>query len=222
MIKGVIFDMDGLMFDTERLSTSGWLHAGKQHGYEISREFLDDTRGQARDRTRKLLVDQFGEDFDYEMLTDMSRSYMDEIIEKEGVPIKEGLFELLDTLDQNGYRKAVATSTERHRVDRLLEEAGVGSRFDAVICGDEVELGKPDPDIFIKAAGRIGLLPQECFVLEDSPYGILAAWKCGAKPILIPDRTEPPLFIDSILYSRKKTLLEVIPIIEGLGRGVSL
>ena len=185
MIKGVIFDMDGLMFDTERLSTEGWLYAGEKCGYAITRELIDSTRGQARNRTKKMMEDLFGSDFDFGLLTDISRDYMDAVIEKEGLPVKEGLFQLLKVLNENNYKKAVATSTERHRVEKLLLEANLIHNFDAIICGDEVENGKPEPEIFIRAAHRLGLAPEECLGLAYSSYGVLAAWKCRAKPVLI-------------------------------------
>ena len=119
----------------------------------------------------------------------------------------------MKVLNENNYKKAVATSTERHRVEKLLLEANLIHNFDAIICGDEVENGKPEPEIFIKAAQRLGLAPEECLVLEDSPYGVLAAWKCGAKPVLIPDRIQPPAVIEAIVYRKLSSLMEVIPLL---------
>lgn len=213
-IKGVIFDMDGLMFDTEALSSRCWVRVGKENGYEITQQLIDSTRGLDRRKTRKLLEERFGEGFDFQKFSDKSREYMDEYIVENGMPMKKGLKELLEYLKRTGRKCAVASSTERPRVECYLETAGIIGDFAAVVCGNEVTKGKPEPDIFLKAAEKLMLEPYECLVLEDSKYGIEAAYKAKIPVIMIPDMIPPEEKTKTMLCGKKESLLEIIDFIE--------
>ena len=212
--KGVIFDMDGLMFDTENLSSECWVRVGRENNFEITRKLIDSTRGLDRRKTKILLEEKFGDTFDFQVFSDRSRQYMDDVIKKQGMPIKAGLLELLEYIRENGLKCAVASSTERERVEYYLETAGIRKYFNTIVCGDEVKRGKPNPDIFRKAAEKLELKPESCLVLEDSKYGIEAAFRAGIPAVMIPDMIMPEEETKKMLYDEKKSLLEVIDLLE--------
>lgn len=186
-IKGVLFDMDGTMFDTETMSIYGWEVAAKKYGIEISRDFMVGCMGLVTDAIRDRFYAEYGRDFDYYRFRADKLKVMEDVINKDGVPHKKGLVNLLEYLKKNGIKCAVATSTTNARAMFNIERGGVLEYFDDVISGDMVRRGKPEPDIYVYAAGRIGVLPGECMVLEDSRNGILAARASGAVSVLIPD-----------------------------------
>ena len=117
--------------------------------------------------------------------------YMNDLFEREGVPVKEGLRELLKYLKERGYKTVVATSSTRDRVDKILKQTGLADYYDDSICGDEVERGKPNPDIFLKACQKVQVSPSEALVLEDSEMGIQAASSAGIPVICVPDMKYP-------------------------------
>ena len=186
MVKGVIFDMDGTMFDTERLSTKGWLYAGEKLGEDIPVTLTDSFRGRNPQSIRKKFAEYFGDRLDYDTARAMKHEYFDEVT-KESVPHKEGLQDLLEYLKTQGIPAVVATSTERKRASRLIHVSGVEHLILNAIYGDMVEHGKPEPDIFLKAAELIGQKPEECLVLEDSAPGLLAGKTAGGYTIYVPD-----------------------------------
>ncbi|MDD4592288.1 MAG: HAD family phosphatase [Parabacteroides sp.] len=186
MITGVIFDMDGLMIDTERLSVSGWIYAGKQIGYDIPKELILKTLGLDIKNTKTVFLSYYGNQFAFSKLRDIRNDYVERYIESNGVPIKPGLYDLLEYLGSSNYQYAVATSATKSRVERYFENAGL-SNIKNIVTGDMIERGKPEPDIYIKACELINLPPDECIALEDSPMGILSASRAGLKPIMIPD-----------------------------------
>lgn len=186
-IKGVIFDMDGLMFDTERIYYRGWQEAAKAYGYEITWEIYTQIVARNSEYIGRVLRKILGEDLPYDALVSKKRALSDEIVAREGITKKPGLMQLLTQLEEKGIKKAVATSSYREKALRYLDMAGVKERFDGIICGNEVEESKPNPDIFLKAAALIGVAPEACLVLEDSRLGIEAAQRAGMTGIFIPD-----------------------------------
>lgn len=210
MIKGIVFDMDGLMFDTERISADGWAFAGKQVGFHITEDTLKKTLGLNIEGTKRVLCDELGEAFDFSAAREMKVDYMTSHIEKNGIPMKPGLIELLDFLTTNQYRITVATSTERERAQYYFRKAGISKYFDQIVCGDMIERGKPAPDIYLKACEIIGLDSGECLALEDSPMGILSAYRAGMKPVMIPDLLQPDEETGSLLFAKLPTLRDVI------------
>ena len=207
-VRLVIFDMDGLMFDTERIAVDSWRHAGDQLGFSISPEMVIETIGLNRKDTKAMLLRHLTDGFPYEEARRHRIRYAEETIAMNGVPVKEGLFELLDDLDAAGILKAVGTSTERARAQNLLELAGIRDRFDAVVCGDDVERGKPWPDIFLDAAAKLGCEPATCMVLEDSESGLTAAHRAGMLPVLIPDLKAPSSEALSLAFQVFSSLTE--------------
>jgi len=222
MIKGIVFDMDGLMFDTERLSVDAWVRAGAEAGYAVSEALVAGTVGLDIKHTKRIFAERFGEDFDFDALRSVKLGYVDDFIEKHGMPVKPGLHELLRYLRSNRYKIALATSTAAARVAYYFEKTGLSEFFDGVVCGDSVQNGKPAPDIFLKAGELLGLPPAACLVLEDSPAGILAAHRAGMKPVLIPDLAEPDEEIRRLSFAQLPSLADVIPLLERCARGDSV
>lgn len=216
MIKGAIFDMDGLMIDSERIVLMGYEFAAKKFGYngkilELARHSI----GRTVNDTRKIFNEAMSGDFDYDTFKPNVSKFVKDYFEKNGVPVKKGLFELVEALKQEGYRLCVATSTRKETASDELIKAGILGHFEDLIGGDDITRGKPFPDIFLEAAKRIEAKPENCFVFEDSINGIKAAYAAGMKPIMIPDLVEPTEEIIPMLYRRFNSLDEAIPLIKG-------
>ena len=189
--KAIIFDMDGLMLDTERLALKAWQLAGVDFGFPISDDIFISMVGRNRRDSDCTLVEIFGSDFPIGAVRDRYRAYLDGWIDEDKLSVKSGLLELLSFLDKISMPKAVATSTEYERVVHKLSLTNLLEHFSIVIAGDQVQRGKPAPDIFLAAAAQLGVLPEGCLVLEDSDAGIQAAYEAGMTPVMIPDMKPP-------------------------------
>jgi HAD superfamily hydrolase (TIGR01509 family) len=190
-ISAVIFDMDGLMFDTERIAIEAWQLAGHACNCEIPDSLVIQSFGLNIHDTRMLFEQSLGSSLDFDRIRALRVQYAADIIEQRGVPLKDGLLELLDVLTSHAVLKAVATSTERTRAKHLLRKGQVSTRFDVLVCGDDVRQGKPAPDIFLLSASRLQVTPRQCLVLEDSESGIHAAENADMRRFMIPD-IKPP------------------------------
>ncbi|MDX9784850.1 MAG: HAD family phosphatase [Spirochaetia bacterium] len=190
-IRAVAFDMDGLMFDSERVAIELWRSAGRAEGWDIPDKLLLGLVGHSSAEGRRLLVGSLGSSFPYDEVRARRLSLEAEYYLENPVPLKPGLIELLDGLARAAVPLAVATSTTRPRVLPLMKKAGILERFDFLICGDEVEKPKPDPEIYLKAITRLGVKPAACLVLEDSLAGVAAAHAAGAPILMVPDVIEP-------------------------------
>ena len=191
MLKGAIFDMDGLMIDTEKLYLKFWIQSAKDFGYDMKPEHVYAIRSMARKYCIPTLKGFLGEDCPTEEIRAHRTELMAEYINEHGLEVKKGLFELLYYLKGREIKMAVAMATPRSRTTEYLEKIGAAKFFSAVICGDMVETGKPAPDIYLTAARELGLPPEECAAFEDSPNGIKAAHAAGCHAIMIPDMTQP-------------------------------
>ena len=201
--SAVIFDMDGLMLDTEMLGQRAWELVAATHcdGFDLAlcREMI----GRNHADCLALLARRYGSS---ERAASLMRAWVesyDSISAEEAIATKSGLIELLDFLESQRIPKAVATSTRRERAQAKLSRANLLQRFDVLVGGDEVALGKPAPDIFIVAAARLGVAPAACIVLEDSEPGVIAAFAAGMTPIMVPD-LHPP---SEALLARAPTVL---------------
>lgn len=213
MIKGVIFDMDGLMFDTERIYAIYWKSISERRGYAMTDDKIVHLCGAQRPYQIKKFVEWFGDDVPAgEIIDECMRSVSDHLAVNP-IPFKPGLVELLDALRERDIPIAIGTGTRRVRADDILARAGVLPYIDAVVCGDEVAACKPDPEIFLKAAALIGVPPQDCVVLEDSFNGIIAAHAAGAQPIMIPDGAQPTDEIRALCAHVFERLDEVIDLL---------
>ena len=191
MIKAALLDMDGTIYDTERLSTEGWTYASSAiMGKPLSVEKINAFHGRNIEDNHRLFASWYGEDAPYYEIRRLRKDYIDQKIREEGVPVKPGLYELLDTLKEKGIRICVATGTARPTAEPYWEQTGVAPYLYTSICGDEVSTSKPDPSIFLKAAEKCGCAPEECVIFEDSPNGLKAGHAAGSRLFLIPD-TDP-------------------------------
>lgn len=216
MIKGVIFDMDGLMIDTEKLLTRFWCEAAQFYGWNITKEHVLGIRSLAAKYAEPHLKGILGDDFNYFDVRTKRIELMNAYIAENGIEKKKGLDELLDYLDEVGLKKAVATATDRKRTKMYLTSIGVYDRFDKIVCGDMIKNGKPAPDIYITAAGELELPCGECMALEDSPNGIRSAFTAGCVPVMIPDLSQPDDETAKIMYEKCDDLSQVIDVLKKL------
>ena len=189
--KLVIFDMDGLMLDTEPLAIAGWKVAARELNVTIPDELAKSVIGFNRDLCKTHMLEALGHNFDYETALALIHKDVDRHFNEHGVPLKPGLIQLLDKLDELGIKKAVATSTAYNRAIHKLTLAGIAHRFYAIIGGDMVANSKPAPDIFLKAAQACNTAPDDCIVLEDSNPGAEGANRAGMRVIVVPDLVPP-------------------------------
>lgn len=190
-IKGAVFDMDGLMFDTENLTYKLQRDILAEAGLEFSLDDYKKTIGKRLADLPVLFYDLFGESYDFDRFRLECRNAYIKYTEEYGVPVKDGLFELLDKLKEKDIKIALATSTTRRSAERTLKIAGVFDYFDELVCAEDVKNGKPDPEPFLKAAEKLSLEPSECMALEDSVNGIKSAYFAGMKTVMVPDLIEP-------------------------------
>lgn len=214
MVKAVIFDMDGLLLDTEKLLVRFWQEAAREAGFDMTREIALNIRSMHRSFAIPYLKSVLGEDFDYPKIRSRRMELMNEHLEKHGLELKKGAKTLLTYLNENKIPAAVATATDYERAEKYLKETGIFGYFDKIICATMVKVGKPKPDIYIYAASELGLEPSECAALEDSPNGVKSAAAAGCKTIMVPDLTEPDEELSRIIAAKAGSLDEVIGILE--------
>jgi HAD superfamily hydrolase (TIGR01509 family) len=207
--RAAIFDMDGLMLDTERIDYAACRRASAAMGHALEADLYMRTIGRTSVDTRRIFMEHYGDSFPYEAFRRQWREARAHIVAGEGIALKPGLLELIDHLRATRVRLAVATSTVRADALRLLTDAGLLPQFDALVCGDEVEQGKPAPDLFLKAAGLLGIGPAECVVLEDSEPGARAAHAAGMRVIVVPDLKPPSADVAALCVAVCRTLHDV-------------
>ena len=217
MIKGVVFDMDGLMFDTERLSARCWHEAGLRMGYQVPLDLPPRTNGLDAAHSRPIFLETMGEDFDYYGVRSLRLELEREYTEKNKVPVKPGLFELLEYLREKDIPAAVASSSDRPKLDRYLKGSGAMDYLTATVDGSMVANGKPDPEIFLKACALLKLDPKECLGLEDSPAGVRSSTSAGLITVMIPDIIKPTREEERLAAAILPSLLCVPDFIERQG-----
>ena len=188
-IKAIIFDMDGVIFDTEMIYLKVWSEVFEKYGYKMTKEMYASVLGTGRENVKKVFLNHFGSD----LKTDDMYIEKDENLAKEiekGVPLKLGVYEILKYLKEDNFKIALATSAISKRAFKQLKQANIESFFDVVICRDEVIETKPNPEIFLKAADKLMVKPEQCIVIEDSSAGIEAAFNAGMIPIHVVDLKE--------------------------------
>lgn len=187
MIKAVLFDMDGTVLDTEPLSKMAWSAILAENGYEFTDEMFYKHTGLNPASTERLYKSYLGEDFPYYEMRAKVHAFREDYRSKHGIAVKKGFHELSDFLRKNDIKSVIATSTPRKEAERYLEIAGIRSRFDFIIGGDEITDGKPAPEIYLKAAELAGAEIDKCIAVEDSTNGILSALNAGIKCVYIHD-----------------------------------
>ncbi len=212
-IKGVISDMDGVILDTEKLYVRFWCEAANFYGYPMEKHHALSIRSMARVFAIEKLKGYFGQDFDYFAVHSKRIELMDKYIEENGIEAKQGADTLLSYLKQNGYKVALATATAPDRAKSYLERLDLLKYFDEIVCASMVEKGKPEPDIYLFAAQKLGLNPCECIALEDSQNGIKSASSAGCKTVMVPDLDGPTDEIMPQLYAVADSLTDVIKLL---------
>jgi HAD superfamily hydrolase (TIGR01509 family) len=218
-LKAVIFDMDGLMLDSQRLATEAWKKAVASSGHLLTDEINLRLIGRNEKDSDEILRSAFGPQFPTTEVRDKAWEYFSQKAETEGIPVKKGLWEMLDFLEDQNIPKAVATMSSRAISVRHLKRANLSERFSIVVCGDEVKEGKPSPEIFLKDAELLGVKPENCVVLEDSYSGIRAASNAGMIPIMVPDLIEADDEMRRLAHAVVKDLFEARKVLEKLMAG---
>lgn len=216
MIKAIIFDMDGLMIDSERVTFECYQERLKDMNLTMDEEFYKALLGKPIKGIYQRFYDVYGNDFPIENVIQDVHQLMAERFETEGVPVKKGLVELLHYLKDNNYKTIVATSSNRDRVDKILAQAKITEFFDDSICGDEVTKGKPNPEVFLKSCQKLGVNVDEAIVLEDSEAGIQASYDANIKVICIPDMKYPEKQYEEKTFKILKDLTEVTAYLKSL------
>ena len=222
MIKAIIFDMDGLMFDTERVFMLAWDYAGEKIGIGKAGHMVVETLGMSITASYDVWRDKYGEQYNEDDLRRFTKEFLVEYYRNNQTPIKEGLYELLDYLKGEGYLLGIATSSPRWDVDNHLKSAGLTDCFQAIADTGMVTKSKPAPDLYIKAADLLGVSTSMCIALEDSKNCILSAHSAGCKVIMIPDLWQPDIDIKKLLYAQCDNLNSVVSIIKQASRSPSL
>ena len=214
-IKAVLFDMDGLMVDTESLATEAFIHSAKKQGYDMTKEETLLVLGFTTKSIYEFWENYFkNSDVSGKQLVDDHYKYIENILFTTGPRKMPYIEELLKYLKESNYKVAVASSSNIDHIINNMEKTGLKKYIDKFASGAEVENGKPAPDVFLLAAERLGVKPEECLVLEDSKAGVLAGSSAGAKVIMVPDMFKPDEECKERTYRIVGNLGEVISILE--------
>lgn len=210
-INAAIFDMDGTMFDTERLRMKMIKKASEMIcGNSIDDHILIDCLGLSAKSSEELFKKKYGHNYPYREIRKKADQLEVDYVRKNGVPIKTGLIDVLERLKKNRVLLAVATSSKRIITEEYLMRANIMSYFDIIVCGDEVEKGKPNPEIFLKASGELNCEPENCIIFEDSQNGLIAAADSGAMPIFIKDMKDPKEEVKARTFKAYDSMLEFL------------
>lgn len=208
-VGAVVFDMDGLLFDSERVVMLSWDLAGNRLGYEALGQNIYHTLGMGADSRKRYFRETYGEAFPYEQFQKLYREAFYDYADTHGIPLKPGVREVLEFLREERIPAAVATSTGGQDAKKRLAREKLEPYFQAVISGDMVKETKPSPEIYQKACRSLGADPAHTIALEDACNGIRSAHGAGMLPILIPDLQKDSSEVDGLLYAKMDSLFQV-------------
>lgn len=209
-MKTVVFDMDGVLFDTEVLCMKSWLAVAERNHLQGMEKVFPRCIGLNSNDSRQIVMEAYGADFDYPRFREQAAVWQREYLEKNGLPEKPGMRELLDWLKTSGFELGLASSTRSSSVFSHLRQAGIEEYFSVVIAGDMVEHSKPRPDIYLLACRELNAEPGKTWAVEDSPNGIRAAHRAGMRPVMVPDMIPPDEEMRSLSEVILKDLWEVL------------
>lgn len=214
MIHAVIFDMDGVLIDTEKHYNAAWCQAATEAGFPFTREHALLLRSCEAKEGEKLMQGIFGPSFDYYAIRERRRELVRERLAQYGLEKKPGVEETLSFLRAKGIKTAVATATALDITKSHLTTIGVCELFDSIVSAKNVAHGKPEPDVYLYACEQIGERPQDCMAVEDSPNGILAAYRAGLRTVMVPDLTQPDEELTKYLYACVNSLSDLCELVD--------
>ncbi len=186
-MDAVIFDMDGVIFDSERLVLVCWEKVSEKYGIQGIEEVFMPCIGTNAEKTKEVVLDRYGQDFPFEEFRKEASVLFHEDVNRNGLPVKKGVRELLEYLKEREIPTAVASSTRLEVVTGELKQAGLYEYFKAVMGGDQLKRSKPEPDIYLMTCEKLGVNPGQAYAIEDSYNGIRSSYSAGMKPIMVPD-----------------------------------
>ncbi|MCM1253109.1 MAG: HAD family phosphatase [Clostridium sp.] len=185
--KAVIFDMDGVIFDSERLVLECWEQVGTRHHLANIREVFIECIGTNKEKTKEIVYEHYGKDFAYDKFARASSRLFHEKVKAEGLPVKKGARELLEYFRHQRMPVGLASSTRLAVVEAEMLQAGLYDYFEVMVGGDQLKNSKPSPDIYLMACEAMGVAPKDAYAIEDSYNGIRAAYAAGMMPVMVPD-----------------------------------
>ena len=213
-VSAVIFDLDGLVLDTERTYSIAWQQAAASLGYELSLEFCLSFSGLSGQAIRERLANQCGAGFDLTRFFELSGQVWREYVKKQGIDVKQGFFELLALIQAQELPFCLATNSRRVNALECLAIAGLVDVFNLMVCRDDVALPKPSPDVFLKAAEYLKVPINQCLVLEDSHTGVIAAYQAGALVCYIPSTESMSSDASALSNVHVSSLLDVLHLLK--------
>lgn len=216
MIKALVFDMDGVIFDSEKLYRKHWMITGKEYGIpeEEMKELCNQIAGSTKEHNERRMKNRFGEDFDYDTFRGKTMARMDEEIKEHGLELKPGVKELFHYLKEHDYKIGLATSTQQERAEGNLKNAGILEEFDQIIYGGTVPHGKPAPDIYLKACEALGVEPSEAMGIEDSINGVKSSAAAGLYTVMVIDLIAPTEEIRALAHRIYDSLFDVMELLQ--------
>jgi HAD superfamily hydrolase (TIGR01509 family) len=214
LIRGVIFDMDGTILDTEKLYCGFAVKAANELGYPMTMAQALQFRSSSKSLGQQILKDLFGPEADYIAVRSLRVAMTEEFIAANGIEVKPGAGELLDALRERKILTAIATAAPMERAQRYLAQTGLLEKFDQIVCTGNVKNGKPAPDVYLYASERLGLAPGECIAVEDSPRGVESAFRAGCFSVMVPDLDQPSEETKQFIHAKLKNLGQILDLIQ--------
>lgn len=205
----VIFDMDGVLFDTERLCMECWCKCAAEHHIPDMDVVFPKCIGTNVHDTMEIVRNYYGPEFDYEGFRAIADGYFKQEIAQNGMPVKKGVRELLSFLKSRGVKIGLASSTKYASVEAHLKRADIRDYFNVLVTGDMVLHSKPEPEIYLLACDKMGVDPKNAFAIEDSYNGIRSAYRAGMKPLMVPDLIAPDEEMQKLSLEIFEDLLKV-------------
>lgn len=214
----VIFDMDGVIFDSERLVLECWEQIGTKYHFSGIQEVFISCIGTNKVKTKEILLNHYGKDFPYEEFSREASLLFHQVTDRDGLPVKKGVRELLEYLRREQMPVGVASSTRLEAVTQELKQAGLYEYFHTVVGGDQLKRSKPEPDIYLMACEKMTVVPERTYAIEDSHNGIRAAYRAGMRPVMVPDMLPATEEMRGMSVIVLEDLLEVKKWFEGIDK----